>query len=101
MSRPEHSGPAEYFYNEREAAKYAQSSRMIEIQSVISARAIELLNLPRNRPSLSAYALELNSGQCRLGHTSCTNPRPALNWQKRKKNWMNHPWRDLNPQPPD
>ena len=52
MSRPEHSGPAEYFYNEGEAKKYAQSSRMIEIQSVISARAVELLNLPQGRPSL-------------------------------------------------
>ena len=52
MSRPEHSGPAEYFYSEAEAKKYAQSSRMIEIQSHISARALELLSLPTTHPSL-------------------------------------------------
>mmetsp|Transcript_30811 Transcript_30811/g.38029 ORF Transcript_30811/g.38029 Transcript_30811/m.38029 type:complete len:219 (+) Transcript_30811:166-822(+) len=46
MSRPEHTAPAELFYNESEARKYARSTRMQQIQSVISERAIELLNLP-------------------------------------------------------
>ena len=52
MSRPEHSGPAECFYNETESRKYAQSSRMIQIQSVIAERALELLNLPQGKPCL-------------------------------------------------
>ena len=49
MSRPEHSGPAECFYNETESRKYARSSRMNQIQSVITERALELLNLPRGK----------------------------------------------------
>jgi 18S rRNA (guanine1575-N7)-methyltransferase len=46
MSRPELSCPPELFYNETEAKKYHQSSRMVNIQAEISQRAIELLNLP-------------------------------------------------------
>lgn len=46
MSRPEHTGPPENFYNATEAKKYAGSSRMRQIQAVISERALELLNLP-------------------------------------------------------
>jgi 18S rRNA (guanine1575-N7)-methyltransferase len=38
--------PPEMFYNETEAKKYTQGSRMIEIQSRLSKRAIALLNLP-------------------------------------------------------
>lgn len=30
--RPEHTGPPEFFYNEDEAKKYTNNSRMIEIQ---------------------------------------------------------------------
>eukprot|EP00744_Colponema_vietnamica_P003192 GILI01004924.1.p1 GENE.GILI01004924.1~~GILI01004924.1.p1 ORF type:complete len:284 (+),score=76.50 GILI01004924.1:50-901(+) len=52
MSRPEHLAPPEFFYNEDEAKKYAQSSRMIEIQSQMSARAIELLMLPQDSPCM-------------------------------------------------
>lgn len=51
MSRPEHSAPPEVFYNDRESAKYASSSRMIEIQTKMAERAIELLVLPE-RPCL-------------------------------------------------
>jgi len=49
MSRPEHISPPELFYNEKESNKYAQSSRMMQIQSQISERAIELLNLPSGK----------------------------------------------------
>jgi len=45
MSRPEHIAPPEIFYGEKEAKKYATNSRMIEIQSKMSDRALELLNL--------------------------------------------------------
>ncbi|GBG30391.1 18S rRNA guanine-N7-methyltransferase bud23 [Hondaea fermentalgiana] len=52
MSRPEHVSPPELFYNEREASKYARSTRMMQIQSQISERALELLNLPDNTHGL-------------------------------------------------
>ncbi|KAK1158380.1 putative 18S rRNA (guanine-N(7))-methyltransferase [Acipenser oxyrinchus oxyrinchus] len=50
--RPEHTAPPELFYNEAEARKYTQNSRMIEIQSQMSERAVELLNLPEDQPCL-------------------------------------------------
>lgn len=46
MPRPELQAPPEIFYNDSEARKYTTSSRIIEIQSKISERALELLNLP-------------------------------------------------------
>eukprot|EP01050_Picozoa_sp_SAG11_P023574 SAG11_NODE_4775_length_1770_cov_2.196888_1_plen_271_part_00 len=46
MSRPEHTAPPELFYNDVEASKYTQNSRMIQIQRTMSERAIELLALP-------------------------------------------------------
>lgn len=46
MSRPESIAPAEYFYNSSEAEKYTSNSRIIEIQSHMSQRAIDLLALP-------------------------------------------------------
>ncbi|CAK4071445.1 unnamed protein product [Aphanomyces euteiches] len=49
MSRPEHVMPPELFYNEKEAAKYNSSSRIIKVQSDIAERAIELLNLPADK----------------------------------------------------
>lgn len=52
MSRPELTGHASLFYNEKEARKYNSSSRMIGIQREITERAIELLRLDDNRPSL-------------------------------------------------
>lgn len=52
MSRPELTGHASLFYNEKEARKYNSSSRMIGIQREITERAIELLRLDESRPSL-------------------------------------------------
>ncbi|ENN71752.1 hypothetical protein YQE_11572, partial [Dendroctonus ponderosae] len=52
MSRPEHIAPPEIFYNEDEAKKYTQNSRIMEIQEQMSERAIELLLLPEGAPSL-------------------------------------------------
>ena len=45
MSRPELTGHAAHFYNEKEARKYDSSSRMIGVQREITERAIELLRL--------------------------------------------------------
>ena len=52
MSRPELTGHASNFYNEREARKYNSSSRMINVQREITLRAIELLLLPSDQTSL-------------------------------------------------
>ena len=46
MSRPELTAPADVFYNDTEARKYSQSSRVIEIQERLTERAVELLNFP-------------------------------------------------------
>uniref|UniRef100_H3CQK2 18S rRNA (guanine-N(7))-methyltransferase n=1 Tax=Tetraodon nigroviridis TaxID=99883 RepID=H3CQK2_TETNG len=57
--RPEHSAPPEVFYNEEEAKKYSQNSRMIEIQTQMSERAVELLNLPEGQP---CFLLDVGCG---------------------------------------
>eukprot|EP01083_Nonionella_stella_P151548 484384_1 len=56
--RPEHIAPPELFYDEKEARKYGNSTRMMAVQSTMSARAIELLNLP-DRP---CYLLDVGCG---------------------------------------
>lgn len=50
--RPELVNPPEIFYDNEEAHKYAQNSRMIKIQRQMSERAIELLALPPGKPCL-------------------------------------------------
>ncbi|KAK2956663.1 putative S-adenosyl-L-methionine-dependent methyltransferase [Blattamonas nauphoetae] len=52
MTRPEHIAPPELYYNEVEAKKYTQNTRVIHIQRKITKRAIELLALPKNKPLL-------------------------------------------------
>lgn len=64
MSRPEHTAPPDIFYNEEEAQKYAQSSRMIEIQTQMSERAIELLRLPKGK---TCYVLDVGCGTALSG----------------------------------
>jgi len=51
-SRPELTGHASLFYNQKEARKYNSSSRMIGVQREITDRAIELLRLDPNAPAL-------------------------------------------------
>lgn len=50
--RPELLAPPEVFYNEDEARKYTQSSRMVDIQVQMCERAIELLLLPDDEACL-------------------------------------------------
>ncbi|KAF7692779.1 probable 18S rRNA (guanine-N(7))-methyltransferase [Silurus meridionalis] len=57
--RPEHMAPPEVFYNEQEAKKYSQNSRMIEIQSQMSERAVELMSLPEDQ---ACYLLDIGCG---------------------------------------
>mmetsp|Transcript_52292 Transcript_52292/g.122440 ORF Transcript_52292/g.122440 Transcript_52292/m.122440 type:complete len:277 (+) Transcript_52292:52-882(+) len=52
MSRPEYQAPPEVFYNEEESRKYTTSSRMIDIQTQMAERALELILLPEDQPSL-------------------------------------------------
>ncbi|CAO2629918.1 Probable 18S rRNA (guanine-N(7))-methyltransferase [Lemmus lemmus] len=57
--RPEHSGPPELFYDQNEARKYVRNSRMIDIQTKMTERALELLCLPEGQPS---YLLDIGCG---------------------------------------
>ena len=64
MSRPEVSNPPDLFYDESESRKYNSSSRMINIQTEITLRSLEMLNLPEDRP---AYVLDIGKKL----HTLC------------------------------
>ncbi|KAM5229019.1 18S rRNA (guanine-N(7))-methyltransferase isoform 2-T2 [Ctenodactylus gundi] len=57
--RPEHSGPPELFYDKNEARKYVRNSRMIDVQTKMAQRALELLNLPEDQ---SCYLLDIGCG---------------------------------------
>jgi 18S rRNA (guanine1575-N7)-methyltransferase len=59
MSRPELTGHASLFYNNKEAKKYDSSSRMIGVQREITERAIELLRLDSSKPS---FVLDVGCG---------------------------------------
>lgn len=59
IRRPEHKAPPEIFYNSDEAQKYTTNSRMIEIQTTMSERAMELLALPNDVP---CFVLDLGCG---------------------------------------
>jgi len=59
IRRPEHKAPPDIFYNEDEAKKYTQNSRMIDIQTSMSERAMELLGLPSDIP---CFVLDLGCG---------------------------------------
>lgn len=50
--RPEHLAPPEIFYNEDEAQKYTNNTRIIEIQVQMCERAIELLALGEDEPRM-------------------------------------------------
>ncbi|KAK2496271.1 hypothetical protein MC885_010949 [Smutsia gigantea] len=59
VRRPEHGGPPELFYDEKEARKYMHNSRMIEVQTRMAGRALELLCLPEGQP---CYLLDIGCG---------------------------------------
>ncbi|CAG9104317.1 18S rRNA (guanine1575-N7)-methyltransferase [Plutella xylostella] len=50
--RPEHQAPPEIFYNEDEARKYTQNTRIIDIQAQMTERCLELLLLPEDTSCL-------------------------------------------------
>ena len=61
-SRPELTGHASLFYNEREAKKYNSSSRMIGVQREITERAVELLRLPDANTVCPQLVLDIGCG---------------------------------------
>ena len=58
--RPEHEAPPEQYYNDTEASKYTTSSRVIEIQEKLTARALELLSLPDD--GIPKFILDVGCG---------------------------------------
>lgn len=60
--RPEYQAPPEIFYNEDEAKKYSQNSRIIGIQTEMSERALELLALPDDVEGLFLLDIGCGSG---------------------------------------
>ena len=70
MSRPEHIAPPEIYYGHDEAKKYAQNTRIIEIQSAMTERALQLLNLPADRP---AFLLDIGCGSGLSGEVLSEN----------------------------
>jgi len=69
--RPEESAPPEIFYNETEARKYTDNSRIIKIQTALTERALELLALPNDgTPKL---LLDLGCGSGLSGETISEN----------------------------
>ncbi|XP_008223794.1 PREDICTED: probable 18S rRNA (guanine-N(7))-methyltransferase [Prunus mume] len=67
MSRPELQAPPEIFYNEEEARKYTRNSRIMEIQSELSHRALELLSLPED--GVPRLLLDIGCGSGLSGDT--------------------------------
>ncbi|XP_029802325.1 probable 18S rRNA (guanine-N(7))-methyltransferase isoform X2 [Suricata suricatta] len=57
--RPEHGGPPELYYDKNEAQKYVRNSRMIDVQTKMTGRALELLCLPEGQP---CYLLDIGCG---------------------------------------
>ncbi|XP_050373504.1 18S rRNA (guanine-N(7))-methyltransferase RID2 [Argentina anserina] len=67
MSRPELQNPPEIFYNDDEARKYTRNSRIMEIQSELSDRALELLALPQD--DVPRLLLDIGCGSGLSGET--------------------------------
>ncbi|KAF9265547.1 S-adenosyl-L-methionine-dependent methyltransferase [Marasmius fiardii PR-910] len=59
MSRPELQAPPEIYYGDTEAKKYTKNTRNQQIQADMTYRAIELLNLPPDKP---AFLLDIGCG---------------------------------------
>ncbi|THH10789.1 hypothetical protein EW145_g1076 [Phellinidium pouzarii] len=59
MSRPELVAPPEIYYGDTEAKKYTANTRIQQIQSDMTYRALELLNLPPDEPK---FILDIGCG---------------------------------------
>lgn len=58
--RPELTAPPEVFYNDDEARKYTDNTRIMDIQTALTERALELLSLPDD--GTPKYILDLGCG---------------------------------------
>ena len=58
--------PPELFYNAAEARKYTRNTRMMQIQSELTQRCLELLNLPSDG-SHKCLLLDIGCGSCLSG----------------------------------
>lgn len=65
--RPEHTAPPEIFYNDEEARKYTENSRIIAVQRALTERALELLALPQD--GMPKLLLDLGCGSGLSGET--------------------------------
>lgn len=70
-SRPELQAPPEIFYDDVEARKYTSSSRIAEIQTKLSERALELLALPDD--GVPRLLLDIGCGSGISGETLSEN----------------------------
>ncbi|UZJ52411.1 hypothetical protein CBS101457_001731 [Exobasidium rhododendri] len=62
MSRPEHIAPPEIYYGDDEARKYSSNTRVQHIQAEMTARALDLLNLPEWKQESGALLLDIGCG---------------------------------------
>lgn len=77
--RPELSAPPEVFYNDEEARKYTDNTRIMDIQSKLTERALELLALPDDGTPKLLLDLGCGSGLSgesltEAGHTWVVRP---------------------------
>ncbi|XP_022753407.1 probable 18S rRNA (guanine-N(7))-methyltransferase [Durio zibethinus] len=70
-NRPELQAPPEIFYDDAEARKYTSSSRIAEIQTKLSERALELLALPDD--GVPRLLLDIGCGSGLSGETITEN----------------------------
>lgn len=68
MPRPENSSPPQIYYNRDEASKYTNNSRIIEIQTEMAERALELLSLPEYTDESPYILLDLGIGSGLSAH---------------------------------
>eukprot|EP00331_Platyophrya_macrostoma_P008775 CAMPEP_0176414020 /NCGR_PEP_ID=MMETSP0127-20121128/5021_1 /TAXON_ID=938130 /ORGANISM="Platyophrya macrostoma, Strain WH" /LENGTH=291 /DNA_ID=CAMNT_0017793863 /DNA_START=26 /DNA_END=901 /DNA_ORIENTATION=- len=52
MSKPEDQAPPEFYFNVEEAKKYTVNTRILKIQTEMTERALEMLNLAPDSPAL-------------------------------------------------
>ena len=51
-NKPEQGVPADIFYGEEEAIKYSNNSHIIEVQHKLTERALDIIALSDDKPSL-------------------------------------------------
>lgn len=68
--RPEHTAPAEIYYDDKEAFKYTNNNHIIEVQQKLSERALELLALPEDS---ACFILDIGCGSGLSGEVLSDN----------------------------